>query len=91
MVALNTIPVILGVLFYQVLMFLVVRDFCYLFPSPGITLWEKHDHVQSYEKQNPHAAILTYYFFSPPKDLAHLCDIGSRSLFQASTYLLALS
>lgn len=82
MVALNTIPVILGVLFYQVLMFFVVRAFCYLFPSLGITLWEK---------QNPHAAILTYYFFSPPKDLAHLCDIGSRSLFQASTYLLALS
>ena len=89
MVALNTAPVILGVLFYQVLIFFVVRDFCYLFAFT----WNygKKRSRAKLRKTKSTCRNFDLSFFYLPKDLAHLCDIGSRSLFQASTYPLALS
>ena len=89
MVAFNTIPVILGVLLYQVLIFFVVRDFCYLFAFTW-NYGKKRSRAKLRKTESTYSNF-DFSLFSLPKDLAHLCDIGSRSLFQASTYLLALS
>ena len=86
MVALNTIPAILGVLFYQVLIFFVVRDFCYLFAFTWS--YGKKRSRAKLRKTKSTCSNFDLSLFSLPKDLAHLRDIGSRSLFQAS-YLSA--